>query len=298
MVDPLRVFVTVAEQRNFSRAAELLHLSQPGVSLHIRKLEEEFGTVLMQRSPKQVKLTDAGELLYKRAKEMLMLHEAARQDILRLHDMVSGSLQIGASFTIGEYILPHVLARFAAHYPQVDAELTIGNTERIVQAVRSKQLQIGLVEGEVQDEQLRIIPYMKDEMILVVAPDHPLAALRSVHFEELGNQIWSLREPGSGTRAFSDRFFKDTGCTPLKTYVFNSSQGVKEAVIAGLGISILSRWVVRRELAHGELHEIIIQGIQQERNFSLLLPQENLSTRVLDAFMDMLLVQKTEKKDF
>ncbi len=295
MVDPLRVFVTVAEQRNFSRAAELLHLSQPGVSLHIRKLEEEFGTVLMQRSPKRVKLTDAGELLYKRAKEMLMLHEAARQDILRLHDMVSGSLHIGASFTIGEYILPHTLARFAANYPQVDLELTISNTERIVQLIRSKELDIGLVEGEVNDEQLRILPYMKDEMILVTAPDHPLAALGTVRVEELGNQVWSLREPGSGTRAFSDRFFADTGCMPLKTYIFNSSQGVKEAVIAGLGISILSRWVVRRELAYGELAEVVVQGVQQERSFSLILANDAIPMRVLDAFMDMLLARKIEK---
>ncbi len=295
MVDPLRVFVTVAEQRNFSRAAELLHLSQPGVSLHIRKLEEEFGTVLMQRSPKQVKLTDAGELLYKRAKEMLMLHEAAKQDILRLHDMVSGSLHIGASFTIGEYILPPTLARFAAHYPQVDLELTIGNTERIVQAIRNRQLDVGLVEGEVSDEQLRVLPYMKDEMIVVAAPDHPLAALGNVRVEQLGNQVWSLREPGSGTRAFSDRFFTDTDCMPLKTYVFNSTQGVKEAVIAGIGISILSRWVVRRELAHGELAEVVVQGIQQERNFSLIVPPDSIPLRVLDAFLDMLLVRKIEK---
>lgn len=106
MLESLVVYVTVVEQRNFSRAAELLHLSQPGVSLQIRNLEKELGVKLMNRSPKWVKLTEAGELFYKRAKEMLNLYESVKLDLARLHDTVSGSLHIGASFTIGEYVLP------------------------------------------------------------------------------------------------------------------------------------------------------------------------------------------------
>lgn len=110
----------------------MLNLSQPGVSLHIRNLENEFVTRLMHRSPKLVKLTEAGEIHNKRAKEILTLYEVAKQEIFRLHDMVTGSFQIGASFTIGEYILPRFLADFAEQFPQVEMSLTIGNTEEII----------------------------------------------------------------------------------------------------------------------------------------------------------------------
>ncbi|WP_411348033.1 LysR substrate-binding domain-containing protein [Paenibacillus sp. WLX2291] len=288
IVETLRVFVTVAEQLNFSRAAELLNLSQPGVSLHIRNLENEFGATLMHRSPKMVKLTEAGDILYRRAKEILLLHEAAKQDIMRLHDKVTGSLHIGASFTIGEYVLPRMLATFAMKYPQADIELTIGNTAEIIQAVQHQRLDLGLVEGEVWLSSLHIRPYAKDEMIIIAAANHPLAALRVVDTTNLNNQVWVLREPGSGTRAFSDRLLDTTGCTPKKTYVFNSSQGVKEAVLAGLGISMLSRCIVQKELEQGELVELVVKGIQQERNFSLITSPEMASTRVHEVFIEQL----------
>lgn len=289
IVETLRLFVTVAEQKNFSRAAEILNLSQPGVSLHIRNLENEFGTKLMHRSPKLVKLTEAGEILYSRAKEILTLYEAAKQDILRLHDMVSGSLQIGASFTIGEYILPRLLAEFALQYPQVEMGLTIGNTEEIIEALRGNKLDLGLVEGTVTATDLSVAPYMKDEMILVAASGHSLSTLRITETDLLQNQVWVLRESGSGTRAFSDQFIRQAGLQMKRSYVFNSSQGVKEAVSAGLGIAILSRWVVRKELEAGEIIEIPIKGIRLDRNFSLIRPKDHVTTMAVHVFIERLL---------
>lgn len=135
IVDTLRVFVTVAEQSHFSKAGELLNLSQPGVSLHIRNLENELGAKLLHRSPKQVRLTEAGTILYKHAKQILAHFEEANQEIQMLQDEVTGSIHIGASFTIGEYILPSKLAEFANQYPQVKLQVTIGNTEEIIEAL-------------------------------------------------------------------------------------------------------------------------------------------------------------------
>lgn len=130
IVDTLKVFVTVVEQSNFSRAAEILNLSQPGVSLHIRNLENEFGVKLLHRSSKQVKTTEAGHILYARAKQILSQYEAASEEISLLRNEVTGSLKIGASFTIGEYILP-VYSQFVNQYPQVDVHVNIANTEEI-----------------------------------------------------------------------------------------------------------------------------------------------------------------------
>lgn len=290
IIEALRVFVTVTEQRHFSRAADLLNISQPGVSLHIRNLENELGAKLLHRSPKQVRLTEAGDVMYQKAKQILSLYEEAKQDIHMLQDKVTGAIQIGASFTIGEYVLPRRLAEFAAQYPLVAMQVTIGNTEEIVQAVRANELDIGLIEGETNATDLIITPYMKDEMILIAPSASPLTTERFVDAEMLQNQVWVLRESGSGTRASSDQFMRDASLTPKRSYVFNSSQSVKEAVVSGLGIAMLSRWIVRRELESGELSELRLNKERLERNFSIIRHKEGAATMAVNMFTQRLLM--------
>lgn len=298
ITDALRVFVTVAEQRHFSKAAELLNLSQPGVSLHIKNLENELGTRLLHRSPKQVRLTEAGDILYKHAKVMLSRYEDAQREIQMLRDEVTGSVQVGASFTIGEYILPQRLAAFAAQYPQVNIQVTIGNSQEILAAVRENQWDLGFVEGEVPPSaDLEVIPYMKDEMIVVSAPSHPLTRFVVVEKELLQNQVWVLRESGSGTRAFSDRFMEAAEIQPKVTHVLSSSQGVKEAVSAGLGIAMLSRWTVRKELAAGEMHELRIRQPVLERSFSIIRHEEHSRSMAAQVFLEKLLFGNSNAKD-
>lgn len=268
--ETLQIFVTVAEQKNFSRAAKLLHLSQPGVSLHIRNLEQELDAKLFHRSPQQVKLTEAGGLLYERAKRILSLMEEARESIHSLQGEVTGSLKLGASFTIGEYLLPRVLAEFAAPHPRVDIEVTIGNTGEVVQGVRDNALDLGWIEGETAYPELTVEPVMQDDMILIASPDHPLALERSVPPERLNDQVWVLRELGSGTRAVSDRFIGSYDLRMQRTFVLNSSQGVKEAVAAGLGIAMLSRWTVRKELESGDVSRIPLSCGRILRDFALI----------------------------
>lgn len=289
ITDALRVFVTVVEQQHFSKAGELLNLSQPGVSLHIRNLENEFRAKLLHRSPKQVRLTEAGTILYRHAKQMLAQYEEAGREIRLLQDEVTGSLHIGASFTIGEYVLPARLAGFAKQYPLVNLQVTIGNTEEIIAAIKSNRLDIGFIEGETADPDLRIIPYMKDEMIVVAPSGHPLSAEIAVEDQMLHNEVWVLREPGSGTRAFSDRFLQETGIPVKRSYVFNSSQGVKEAVSAGLGLSLLSRWIVRKELDSGELSELRIRHSLHERDFRIIREKSAADTMAMRIFIGKLL---------
>lgn len=293
ITDALKVFVTVAEQSHFSKAAELLNLSQPGVSLHIKNLENELGAKLLHRSPKQVSLTEAGAILYRHAKVIQARYDEARQEIQMLRDEVTGSIQIGASFTIGEYILPKKLAEFAAQYPQVNLQVTIGNTQEILSAVRGNQLDIGFVEGEVQaSSDLDVIPYMKDEMIVVAPSGHPLSGSVVVEQHMLQDQVWVLRELGSGTRAFSDHFMEQTALRPKRSYVFTSSQGVKEAVAAGLGIAMVSRWIVHKELATGEVEELRIRQLHLERSFSIIRNKEDSQSMALDVFLQKLLFVK------
>ncbi|GIP44297.1 LysR family transcriptional regulator [Paenibacillus sp. J45TS6] len=271
ITDTLRVFVTVAELRHFSKAAESLNLSQPGVSLHIRNLENEMGAKLLHRSSKQVRLTEAGEILYKHAKQMMHLYDEAKQSIRLLQHEVTGQIRLGASFTIGEYILPGMIADYAKQYPHVNIEVTIRNTEEIMRGIREGMLDIGLVEGKVSAAEWNAVtPFMKDQMILIAPSDHPLARERVIESKQLQDQIWVLRESGSGTRAFSDQFIAEQGLRVKQTYSFCSSQGVKEAVVSGLGIALLSEWIVQKEIKYREVAQIHLKEHQMEREFSMV----------------------------
>ncbi|KGK88724.1 LysR family transcriptional regulator [Desulfosporosinus sp. HMP52] len=289
IADPLKIFVTVAELKNFSRAAEELYLSQPSVSLQIRNLENELGSKLINRSPKHLELTQAGEILYGIAKQILLLYDKAKLEINQLTNTVTGSLKVGASYTIGEYILPYALTEFVAQFPNVDIEASIANTVEITNAVRSNHLDLGLVEGEVNHADLDVQALMDDEIILVVPNQHVLAGLPVVTAEDLQDRVWILRESGSGTRDYSDKLIKEWKIDVKKTHIFGSSQAVKQAVIAGLGIALVSSWIVHKELKTKELTAIRIKDKRLVRSFSIIRPKNSEMSMAMNIFTENLL---------
>ncbi len=294
IVESLKVFITVVDKKNFSRAADELFISQPSVSLHIRNLENEFNAKLLNRSPKQVEPTESGRILYEQAKQILLLYNKAKEEIDQLRNIVKGSLKIGASFTIGEYFLPRLMAEYAAQYPYVDIEVIIANTEEVIQALRTNQLHIGLVEGKVPYTDLQIDKFMEDEMILVVPPKHSLARHEEVEPEHLHDQVWILREHGSGTRMFSDYVREDYKLRVKRSFVFSSSQGVKEAVAAGLGIALVSRLIVQRELASGELVGLRIKGPRIIRRFVIISLPTVANSKALEVFKEKITAYQWE----
>ncbi|WP_216827713.1 LysR family transcriptional regulator [Alkalihalobacterium elongatum] len=269
-IDNLRIYVTVVEQKNFSRAAKLLNVSQPNVSLHIRNLENEFGATLLHRSPKQVKVTEEGKILYVKAKQMLSLYDEAKQEMDDRKNIVQGTLKIGASFTIGEYILPKILAEYASENRGVTVEVTVANTEEVIERIRGNDLDIGLVEGEVSHIDIEVQPFMEDEMIVIAPRNHTLAQLKVVKPEMLQEEVWIWRESGSGTRAYSDRFMLELNLDVKHSFIFSSSQGIKEAVSEGLGIAMISKWTVRKELQAGTIKKLNINNQKFVRQFSLV----------------------------
>ncbi|MCP1494977.1 selenium metabolism-associated LysR family transcriptional regulator [Peribacillus frigoritolerans] len=284
-MDPLKVFVTVIEQKNFSRAGDILNLSQPGVSLHIRNLENELGTKLIYRSPKQVQITEPGKILYRHAKQMLNHYETAKREINEFNNVVSGTMKIGASFTIGEYYLPKVLAEFATQYPMVDIQIIISNSNDVIQGIRSNKLDIGLIEGETDYKDIDVRPFMNDEMIVVVPPDHPLSQMDLIEGNMLQNQTWVLREQGSGTRTYSDKLLSSLELNIKKTFIFTSIQGVKEAVMAGLGIALLSRLTVQKELKSNELKTFHLKNERLIRPFSIVKKLDFEASKAMELFL-------------
>jgi len=287
--DALRTFITLVEVNNFTKASEILHISQPSVSLHIKNLEQEFQTTLFIRSPKSVQITPTGEILYKRAKQMMAIAEAAKEDILTYHHEIQGTLLIGASFTIGEYILPPIIASLQQQFPQLELQVIIGNTKEIIHYTKLLQVDIGLIEGQAHDHELLIKPFMQDELFIVSASNHPLAKKATITVSDLQQQNWVAREEGSGTRYYLDHLFRANGLQVRSLLTISSNQGVKESVIQGLGLSLLSASVIERELKNGDIKILPLEEQYFIRTFSYLCSPTMKNKRNVDILLEALL---------
>ena len=267
--DALKTFVTLVEVKNFTKTAEMLLMSQPSVSLHIKKLEEEFQTKLFLRSPKFLKVTLTGEILYDRAKQMITIYEQTRQDIQEHDSSIKGELKIGASFTIGEYILPSLLIDLQEEYPELELQVIIGNTEEIVQAVRLYKVDIGLIEGQTNEKELSVHPFMQDELFIVSSNNHELANKDDVEITDLHDQAWVTREVGSGTREYLNHVIRSNGLKIKSILTISSNQGIKETLIKnGSGLALLSRSVIERDVQNKILSIIQVKDESFNRTLS------------------------------
>jgi LysR family transcriptional regulator, transcriptional activator of the cysJI operon len=284
----LLVFVTVAEKQNFSRAAEALHMTQPAVSQYIQTLERTMGTKLLDRSNKFVRLNKAGQIVYHHAIEILGLYTKMQRLVDDLTTKASGVLSIGASYTFGEYVLPHIIARLREQYPLIKPAITIGNTQEIEELVMSNQIDLGIVEGEMKQERLQIEAIAEDFMFIIVAAHHPLAKKKNPTISDLHEETWIVREGGSGTREATEGMFARFKIDPKNMMEFGSTQIIKESVEAGLGVSLLSQWVIRKELMLQQLHTLEIKGFPITRKFFLVTPSTKFQTKASELFIQVL----------
>jgi len=286
--DALKTFVTLVEVKNFTKTAEILLMSQPSVSLHIKNLEKEFQTKLFERSPKYLKITPTGEMLYDSAIQMISLYEHTRQSIMDHHHAIKGELRIGASFTIGEYILPSLILELQKEHSKLQIQVTIGNTEEIVQAVRLFQVDIGLIEGQTNDKDLIVVPFMEDELFFVTSCSHPLANKQEITISDLQDQDWITREVGSGTREYLNHVIRSNGLKAKSFLTISSNQGIKETLINGKGISLLSRSVIERDVRHGNLHILPISQMRFTRRLSYIFSPVMKEKQNVQTFIDTL----------
>lgn len=288
MDQSLLVFVTVVEKGNFTRAAEELHMTQPSVSQYIQTLERTVGTKLLERNSKYVRLNKAGEIVYHHAKEILGLYTRMQSLMDDLMHTASGNLSIGASYTFGEYILPHIIARLRNQYPLIKPTIIINNTKEITELVASHQLDIGIVEGDFKDEKLHIEPFAEDLMFIIISANHRYADRKEIHISDLCEETWIVREIGSGTREATEKMFAKLQFYPRNIMEFGSTQIIKESVEAGLGITLLSYWAVRKEISLGTLQVLKIKGLPISRNFSLIMQATQYHTKATEVFLDIL----------
>jgi len=251
----LRLFAMVARHRSFSRAAEMLHISQPAISKGVRELEAQLGTRLLERGgPGGVTLTEAGRVLAGHAATLFMVERAAEEDLAAFRGLHRGTLAIGASTTIATYLLPQVIGAFHRRHPQVELRLTSANTRAIVDLLLARELDIALVEGPVEEPGLLAEPWGEDEMVLVAGATHPLAtAAEAPAVEALAGELILLREPGSGTRDVGFEALAAWGVQPRRTLEVGSTEAIKQLVAAGVGVAVVSAAAAADQIALGRL---------------------------------------------
>jgi DNA-binding transcriptional LysR family regulator len=284
----LRVFCTVAETKSFSKASEIIHLTQPAVSLQIQALEEIYETKLFDRSSSTVTLTPSGEILYRFAKEILTLYAQADKDIGEITGLVKGSISIGASTTLGNYLLPTVISEFKSKNPKIKIQLIVGNTKRIVELLNAGNLDMGIVEGEPTKYKIISEKLISDELVLIVPVPHPWAKKKDISMLDIIKEPVIFREEGSGTRQVIEKYLSKRGITTQKmniTTILGSTEAIKEAVENGIGISILSKWAVRRELRFGSLKIVKFKEGRLLRDFSLVFNKNAITSYAADEFL-------------
>jgi len=284
----LQVFHAVAKQMSFTKAAEVLYMTQPAVTFQIKQLEEHFNTRLFERGHGRISLTPAGEVVLKYAEKILGMSQELETRVREMTGRLSGPLLIGASTTIAEFLLPPVLGEFKAQHPEVQAKLTVANSEAIENRVAEHTLDLGLIEAPSHLPTLLTEVCCEDELQVIVTPAHPLAKAKAVTPKQAVGYPYVTREQGSGTREFTDLYLRKAGIQPSELDVvmeLGSPEALKGVVGTGLGFAIMSRITVERERKLGELVAVPLQP-KLIRTLSLVYPKEKFRSKLVNKFVE------------
>lgn len=284
----LQVFHTVARFLSFTKAAEALHMTQPAVTFQVRQLEEHFNTRLFDRTHNRISLTDAGRRVFEYADKIFVLYNEMENAVRELTGDVSGVLILGASTTIAEYMLPGLLGDFKVKYPDVNIRLRVSNTDGIVSMVENNLIDLGVVEAPVQNKNLAVELCRIDKLVCVAPPGHPLAKEKKVPLKRLLDFPYICREEGSGTREVIIEYLHSAGLASSDLNIImelGSPEAIKGAVEAGIGITILSRATLSKELRLGTLVAIDLDP-SLERPFSFVHQKQKFRQHAMQKLLE------------
>jgi DNA-binding transcriptional LysR family regulator len=285
----IEVFQAIAREQSFTRAAKRIHLSQPTMSEHVRQLEEDLGTPLFDRQGRTTSLTEAGRVFERYATRIMTMIADARQAVVELGGLTRGELTVGASTTPGIYLLPRVLAAFRHCYPGIEVRLETGNSKRIEERIRAHELDLGVVGGHVLGPgQQCVAAGVVDELVLIAAPGHVLTRRRSISPAAVAALPLLMREEGSATRQVTERALRHAGISPSIAMELDHTEGIKQAVQAGLGVAFVSVHAIGNELRSGQLRTISVRGLRIRRHFHVIHDPERMLTASARALMTLL----------
>lgn len=279
----LRVFVAIADKANMGHAAEVVHLSQSACSMALATMEKQLGRVLFDRHGKKLTLNEYGRALLPKAMNILkQVNEFQSLAQEQGNTTFIGDLIVGASSTVGNYLLPKKIGKFIEAYPEVKITLNVANTEQIIKQILEFRIDVGIIEGSCYAKEIEVTPWGEDELIIIASPKHPLSKKRKIKLAEIQACRWILREPGSGTR---EQFEAAMGGKVTPFLELGHTEAIKNAVQENIGISCLSRITVAEALKSRQIAELKVPSLKLTRNFYLLLHKEKHQTALLKEFI-------------
>ena len=287
----LQVFESAARHLSLSRAAEELHLSQPGVSMQLKKLAEAVGHPLLEQTGKRINLTEQGQELVSTAREILGAVVRYEHSLVARRGLSGGSLRIVA-ITTASYFVPRLLGEFSKRHPGVKVFLRVTNREQVLSSLAAGQDDLYILGQPPEGLAVTAIPFLKNPLVVLAAPDHPLAGHKAIPVARLAEEPWLLREPGSGTRLAVERLFADRGFQLSPRMELGSNEAIKQAVLAGLGISVVSRHTLSLH-APGQFALLDAEGFPIPRQWYAVYPAGRQRSVVARTFLDFLLSDGT-----
>lgn len=287
----LRIFRAVLDHGSMTGAAHALRISQPAVSRQLAEFESALGTRLVDRLPRGVRATAAGELLGERARRIFAEESAAEHEIGELLGLHRGRLAVGASTTIGSYLVPQVFGEFEERHRGIELDLQIGNTRAIQSAVLDGELDVGLTEGFADADTLDVREFTHDEMVLIAGPGSeggPLAGVKAIRTSQLAELPFIVREAGSGTRDIIEAALAERGVEVRARMSLGSTEAVKNAVARGLGVALVSKLAVTLECEIGRLREVEISDLRIRRALHCLTLRGKRPSPAATAFLELL----------
>jgi LysR family transcriptional regulator, low CO2-responsive transcriptional regulator len=277
----LRIFHAVAQHNSFARAAEALHLSPPTLSLQVKQLSETIGQPLFEQLGKKIFLTSAGATLAQACADIESRMERLSQDLLALQGVERGTFKLAILTTV-KYTVPKLLGGFCAAHPGIEVAMVVGNRENLLQRLANNQDDLYIMGQPPENMDLVSEPFADNPLVLVAPPNHPLAGKKRIAPKRLDGEPFIMREPGSGTRLTTEKFFADNGIALKNRLEVGSNEAIKQTVAGGLGLAVLSATTVVSELALGELVQLDVQGFPLIRRWHVVYPRgKHLSAATL-----------------
>ena len=301
-LEQLLILRAIAVEKSFKYAAQTLSITQPAVSIQMQNLEKQLKTTLFDRVKKQIEFTETGTLLVRYSNRILNLCGESTRALDDLSCFQSGKLVVGASQTTGTYLMPKVIGLFRQRYPAIDVQLQVNSTRKIVADTVNRNIDIGIVGGEIPPELRKIVditPYVEDELALILPHSHPFATLPSINKDALYNLKFIALDPDSTIRSVLDGVLAQNGIDITRLIVemeLNSVESIKNAVQSGLGAAFISASAIRKELELGLFVWVKIEGVKITRTLSLISepnrynskPAQNFSSEILTLFLKTL----------
>ncbi|MFA7077350.1 MAG: selenium metabolism-associated LysR family transcriptional regulator [Syntrophomonas sp.] len=285
-----RTYVRVVENQNLSKTAEDFGISQPAVTKQIQSLEDNFGVLLLERSGRKLKPTEAGEILYNYAREIIKTVEKTERAMEEVSESRRGSLYLGASTIPGQYILPYLIKLYKDKFSSISISMDIADTEKIFQKVAEREIDIGIIGGWINNRKVEGFPWLEDELVVIVPENHKLARNHEVKLMSLLNERWIFREKGSGTRKAVEGLLTEHGVRKEDLNIYmeaGSTEAVLAMVESGVGISIVSRWAIKR-IEQRKMKAIILDEIDAKRLLYVIYPRQKVRRKSVNNFLEYL----------